>query len=296
MGRQIKRVALDFAWPLQKVWKGFVNPYPPPPSCPDCDGSGHNAATLELSRLWYDHEGFGVRWAYDYGFAPDGTPAERPPWRILGDCRRWNNKLTQDEVDALAKSGRLFDFTHEWRDGPKGRRWYQKDPPYHPTAAEVNHREDYGGPLSGHDSINSWICLEVRAKRLGIWGKCDRCHGKGQLRLPRKMKKRYAGWRDYEPPSGPGWQVWETVSEGSPVSPVFASADDLIMWLVEHQNYSIQAAANFVLGTGWVPSMLMTDGPAGKHLLRDIEAAALMTKDGDGDEDRFDSSSHAEGQ
>lgn len=25
MGRTLKRVALDFDWPLNQVWKGFVN-------------------------------------------------------------------------------------------------------------------------------------------------------------------------------------------------------------------------------------------------------------------------------
>ena len=34
------------------------------------------------------------------------------------------------------------------------------------------------------------------------------------------------------PPEGPGWQVWETVSEGSPISPVFATREDLIDWIV----------------------------------------------------------------
>ena len=33
MGREIKRVPLDFDWPLDKPWKGFVNPYREP--CPE---------------------------------------------------------------------------------------------------------------------------------------------------------------------------------------------------------------------------------------------------------------------
>ena len=35
----------------------------------------------------------------------------------------------------------------------------------------------------------------------------------------------------YDPPEGEGYQVWETVSEGSPVSPVFASAEELVEYL-----------------------------------------------------------------
>jgi hypothetical protein len=27
MGREIRRVPLDFAWPIDMVWKGFLSPY-----------------------------------------------------------------------------------------------------------------------------------------------------------------------------------------------------------------------------------------------------------------------------
>jgi len=43
---------------------------------------------------------------------------------------------------------------------------------------------------------------------------------------------------DYEPligpPKGDGYQLWETTSEGSPVSPVFASLDGLCEWCEEN--------------------------------------------------------------
>lgn len=32
------------------------------------------------------------------------------------------------------------------------------------------------------------------------------------------------------PPAGDGYQLWETTSEGSPVSPVFATLDELCEW------------------------------------------------------------------
>ena len=37
-----------------------------------------------------------------------------------------------------------------------------------------------------------------------------------------------------EPPTGEGYQLWETTSEGSPVSPVFASLDELCEWCEEN--------------------------------------------------------------
>ena len=37
----------------------------------------------------------------------------------------------------------------------------------------------------------------------------------------------------YEPPSGEGFQMWETTSEGSPQSPVFKTLEELCTWLEE---------------------------------------------------------------
>lgn len=35
MGRILKRVALDFDWPLNEIWKGYINPHYK--ACPDCE-------------------------------------------------------------------------------------------------------------------------------------------------------------------------------------------------------------------------------------------------------------------
>jgi hypothetical protein len=37
-----------------------------------------------------------------------------------------------------------------------------------------------------------------------------------------------------EPPEGEGYQLWETTSEGSPVSPVFKTLDELCEWCAEN--------------------------------------------------------------
>lgn len=36
-----------------------------------------------------------------------------------------------------------------------------------------------------------------------------------------------------EVPDGPGWQMWETTSEGSPISPVFETPEALAHWLAD---------------------------------------------------------------
>lgn len=52
------------------------------------------------------------------------------------------------------------------------------------------------------------------------------------------------------------YQVYETVSEGTPTSPVFGTLDDLKAWLIA-EGHSQHAAAEFVRG-GWAPSMVIT--------------------------------------
>jgi len=41
-------------------------------------------------------------------------------------------------------------------------------------------------------------------------------------------------WKNYDPPTGEGYQLWETTSEGSPISPVFETLDDLCAWAEEN--------------------------------------------------------------
>ena len=74
---------------------------------------------------------------------------------------------------------------------------------------------------------------------------------------------------DSNPPKGPGWQLWQTVSDG-PISPVFASAEALIAWMCEPQTddpyqgpypefpwaqgWKRAVAEPFVRAEGWAPS------------------------------------------
>lgn len=66
------------------------------------------------------------------------------------------------------------------------------------------------------------------------------------------------------------YQIYETVSEGTPTSPVFESLVALQRWLIE-QGYTPSAAAAFAAG-GWVPSMVMANG----RLYSGIEAADVL--------------------
>lgn len=48
MSRELKRVPLDFSWPLDKTWEGYLNPFYE--KCPDCE-SGYTDARLRLQSL-----------------------------------------------------------------------------------------------------------------------------------------------------------------------------------------------------------------------------------------------------
>lgn len=70
----------------------------------------------------------------------------------------------------------------------------------------------------------------------------------------------YRPWRDEE---ATWFQVWETVSEGTPVSPPFAAKQELIDYLAEHgdrwnqMSWSRASAENFINGPGWAPSIIV---------------------------------------
>lgn len=271
MGRELKRVALDFDWPLHKVWEGFVNPHHIAEKCEHCSGSGYSKQAKYLADQWYGYVHFdptstgstpltvytpAVRAFAEHNisnapkFYGNGeTAIIREATRLI---KMWNNQwchhLDQEDVNALWGEGRLADFNPNWRDNHnKG-----ITPP---TAAEVN-IWSIGG--FGHDSINQWICVREKCKRLGYPKTCGHCQGEGEIWSSLEAKALYDNWKDIEPPAGEGWQMWETVSEGSPVSPVFPTKEAFVNWLIS-EGYSEGAAEQFA-EVGHAFSMAMANG------------------------------------
>jgi len=283
MGREIRRVPLDFSWPVDRVWDGYLMPDDlRPDTCSRCDGTGYNDATRAIREDFYD-------------FARTG--------------RRWCDAITQDEVAALVRRGRLMDFTHRAasperpsrlltkrmakkmtgadekglrrrmergdvvREGAKYRvvdGWLRRSMRHVPTAEEVNATNRHGDPrysaFGSHDSINAWILLETRARRMGVWGRCPRCKGHGHLFRDAAHERAYDTWRPTDPPTGEGYQLWETVTEGSPQSPVFERPEGLARWLAANSRDLSGSPESrylgwmeFILGPGWAPS-LVVDG------------------------------------
>lgn len=79
----------------------------------------------------------------------------------------------------------------------------------------------------------------------------------------------YRPWTDAEAT----WlQVWETVSEGTPVSPPFATPEELIDYLAEHGDFWDQkrgdgpwkrANAERFVKSGWAPSLIVMTSESG---------------------------------
>ena len=301
----MKRVAMNFSWPLNKTWGGFLNPYyGQSTNCPDCKngydraGGRLDANAALFHEQWYGNAPFDpaaygaevhaltrehpaylravrnvdqepsfymnpeekqARAAFRRG-AMEGFPHDEPivPLPSLDKQRaidqearrlfalwrdQWCHHLVQADVDALVAGDRLWDFTRRPRtaeqaamleaqaDRGGSRHWMDEPNGHHPTAAEVNAWSFDG---FGHDAINAGLCVEARCKRESVPHTCARCKGTGNVWPTAEIERLCEEWEPTEPLAGEGYQLWEDCSEGSPVSPVFATIDELCEWCAEH--------------------------------------------------------------
>lgn len=206
MSREVRRVALDFDWPIGKVWRGYQTPDRLIENeCRNCGGTGWSAAGRWLDATFY------------------GDHADVPGW-----C----DTITAAEREHLTAEGRI------------------------PSTF-------------GHDAIDRLILIRYRCERLGLEPICADCAGHGSIEKYAGQRAEAEAWVPVEPPSGEGWQFWETVSEGSPLSPVFTTSDALVNWLVNvgawNKKYSREAAealcrTGFSLGSFAVVDGSLVDG------------------------------------
>jgi hypothetical protein len=278
MGREVKRVPLDFDAPLDEVWHGYLMPDRLHGNdCPDCK-NGYSPRAEFLFDLWYGNAPFRPT----KRLRPD-TPAVRefaernvtrsPDYYGTGEAviRReaqrlatlWNGQLChhlrQADVDALVEAGRLMDITHTWVPGDG---WQKIEPPVAPTAEQVNEWSLRG---LGHDSINASVVIGARCEREGVSDICATCGGHASVEAYPGQRAEAEAWEATEPPEGEGWQLWTTVTEGSPMSPVCASAEDLAAWMSRNpclpagESPTFQTAMAFI-AKGWAPSFVGRGG------------------------------------
>jgi hypothetical protein len=224
MGREVKRVALDFDWPLNKRWEGFMNPHYR--ACGACEGGSTTDA------LWLDSLVHLLMLA-----GSDGARGSFHPWL--------------KELPLAHASG--------------------------PTARFAGLTTGLAGrapSMMGHDGIDRWVATKKILAAAGLpedWGYCQVCKGAG---IDPEVKEAYEAWTETEPPAGEGWQLWETISEGSPISPVFATPEGLAKWLSRSKSWgacetSYERWLAFLTGPGWAPSLVVENG----EVMDGVEAA-----------------------
>lgn len=96
-------------------------------------------------------------------------------------------------------------------------------------------------------------------------------------------------YRPYREEDATWYQVWETVTEGTPVTPPFATREELVDYLVKYGDewdqkrgnggYSRAAAEAFV-NAGWAPSMVITmRGDGTQTMAKGIEVPLALQSD-----------------
>lgn len=230
MSREAKRVPLNFGWPLKTVWEGYLTPeWLREEECTACGGEGYSPRARQLRDLWYGAIPFKPE---DNGSAP--LESNHPAVMTLA-VRNYDRAPDYYGVRGgiYVEAERLADlFNSQWQ--------------YHINEEDltaINAQRDSGitdpneyvsrsivDSVFG-DSIGWYACIKARCEKEGVSLECSWCNGHGTCE---KWKGQRATaeveWQRIEPPEGPGWQLWEDTTDGSPVSPVFESAEDLAKW------------------------------------------------------------------
>ncbi|WP_131806841.1 hypothetical protein [Mycobacteroides abscessus] len=255
---------IGFDWPLNKPWQGYLQPERfEEDQCPTCSGGCYAPYAQKLNDQWYGNAPFDPASTGSTLLTAD-TPAVRhaaeqivnssPGWyQEFHGCRwveqaihrhaayvavlwnrTWSRHLSQDDVDALFAQGRLLWLTHTWS---KDNGWAPNEPAHHPTATEVN---EWAMTPPGHP-LDKVVVIQARCERAGQPFWCTTCQGHGTLELYPGQRAAAEAWEqeDHGPPVGEGWQVWENVTEGSPISPVFNDSETLVQWLISPENTSM---------------------------------------------------------
>lgn len=195
----------DFKWELDELNECpnfYFELHRPSEDCKTCCGTGEHPDAQWISESFYRHSSpftlptieeeqaaaimaqFGAKRNGLHGrgsYPPEELFSKYgPAFRYFCEEMKiygyWNNRITQDECDALIKEGRLTE---------------SEDPV---TAESVNGGQSPGGFGLRHDGINRMILVDTRCKRLGVPLECPDCKGKGYFYTASQAHVRLVLW------------------------------------------------------------------------------------------------------
>ena len=210
----MKRVPMDFDWPLGRVWKGFLNPYEGC-ECPWCydeerrNSYGTTKEAREYEKLWYgQYCGEYVPHPYRPGehYCPSKKPYTLERWEY--DFIVNNDRLRKELFECDPKDVPPFEELTEWL---------------------LRHNLSFRIDVIFVSMMSDEYC-----RRKGVPSSCPHCNGSGEVWQTEEVHRLHDEWERIEPPTGDGYQLWETTSEGSPKSPVFATFEELCEWCAEN--------------------------------------------------------------
>lgn len=191
----VRKVPLNFDWPIGRVWAGFKNPHlEHAKTCTECRGTGETVARRRLRDLISL-------------LLLSGKDARR------GKCHLFLQHAPLNGTQGLVPGVDMVELTSGLS----------------LDSAQPGRSED-------------WLLAEERIiAAAGLskdWGTCPECQGEKLIWASEGSKQAYESWEPEEPPCGPGFQLWESDSEGSPISPVLANEKELKAYLELHPRFA----------------------------------------------------------
>lgn len=248
MGREIRRVPMDFAFPINETWTGFLHPDELRGDiCSACLGKGTTPAyewVMSIGLLLEDV-------AHDLGDQLRGKPSHP-----------YLSEIPHHPYDVGEYSHKTRTYVRQ------GRGMLRPSKDLLPLVAKLCETTEarLTEPMAGYTHRVGMKLIEAAGFDPMEWGKCDQCNGHGDVEKYPGQRAEYEAWEPTDPPEGDGWQLWQTVSEGGPVSPVFATPEELATWMSspeytwganKHGQPSYESALAFIK-SGWAPSFVTT--------------------------------------
>lgn len=246
MSREVRRVPLDFDWPLNERWSGYLTPDRlREPRCTACCGAGTTPAFQWLERVGLMLD----QLISDVDEQAAGKPLH--PWLDEDSYPPTNSAVVERrqgfmvKYETLRPSADIIEFAQ--------------------ALVADDEYEDSRVIGRGRFAQNRYAITRGLVRAAGMpegWGTCAACEGHGSIEAYEGQRAEAEAWEPTEPPTGDGWQLWETVSEGSPVTPVFSTREGLVDHLSSdaYPRRLTRDEAEGLVSAGWVPSGIAKGG------------------------------------